>query len=131
MTARSYVAVIDGDESVCRALGRLLQGAGLYPVMYGSAEAYLEDRMRVQFDCLLVDVQLRGMTGLELHRRLSACQILTPVIFITADDEPQTRVKALQGGCAAYFRKTDAGVDIVAAIWKAIEKSPQLARSPS
>lgn len=122
MPARSYVAVIDDDESMCRSLSRLLQSAGLHPVAYSSAEDFLDDRLRVDFDCLLVDVQLGGMSGLELHRRLMACQVRTPFIYITAHDDPQVRVEAIAAGCAAFFRKTDAGVDIIAAIHQAIER---------
>jgi len=120
MAGRSYVAVIDDDESICRSLGRLLQGAGLSPISYRSAEEFLDDRMRVPFDCLVVDVQLEGMSGVELSRRLAACQIHTPVIYITAHDDPKVRQDALEGGAIAFFRKTDSGVEILAAIRRAI-----------
>ena len=120
MPGRSYVAVIDDDESICRSLSRLLQGVGLSPISYRSAEEFLDDRMRVPFDCLVVDVQLEGMSGVELNRRLAACQITTPVIYITAQDDPQIRESAMNAGGAAFFRKTDSGAEIVVAIQKAI-----------
>ena len=120
MAVRSYVAVIDDDESICRSLSRLLQGAGLSPISYRSAEDFLDDRMRVPFDCLVVDVQLEGMSGVELNRRLAACQIHTPVIYITSHDDPKVREDALDAGAIAFFRKTDAGDEILAAIRKAI-----------
>jgi FixJ family two-component response regulator len=120
MTARSYVAVIDDDASLCRSLGRLLQSAGLSPITYRSAEEFLDDQMRVPFSCLVVDVQLEGMSGMELNRRLTACQIRTPVIYITANDDPQVREEAMNAGGAAFFRKTDAGKDILAAIREAV-----------
>ena len=60
-TLHYYVAVVDDDESLCRSVGRLLRAAGIEAVTYGSAEAFLEDAKRPQFDCLLLDVQLGGM----------------------------------------------------------------------
>jgi FixJ family two-component response regulator len=123
MAVRSYVAVIDDDESICRSLGRLLQGAGLSPISYRSAEDFLDDRMRVPFDCLIVDVQLEGMSGVELSRRLAACQIRTPIIYITAHDDPKVREDALDAGAIAFFRKTDSGDEILAAIRRAISSN--------
>jgi FixJ family two-component response regulator len=63
------VAVIDDDSSLCRALGRLLRAAGMQSVAYASAEAFLADPDRSRFDCLVVDIQLSGMSGIELRTR--------------------------------------------------------------
>ena len=57
---QTYVAVVDDDESVCRALSRLLRAEGIQPVSYLSAEAFLADTKRPQFDCLVLDIQLGG-----------------------------------------------------------------------
>lgn len=118
-----YVAVVDDDESVCRSLGRLLRTAGFQPVSYTSAEAFLEDTKRPQFDCLILDIQLEGMSGLELFRRLAAVHDETPVMFITAHDAPEVRAEAEASGCAGYFRKTDSGALILEAITKAVHRS--------
>jgi FixJ family two-component response regulator len=114
-----YVAVVDDDESLCRSFGRLLRTSGFQPVTYASAEALLHDAKRPQFDCLVLDIQLEGMSGLELRRRLAAINDSTPVVFITAHDDPEVRAEALATGCAGYFRKTDSGADVVAAIRRA------------
>ncbi|HOX55269.1 MAG TPA: response regulator [Verrucomicrobiota bacterium] len=114
-----YVAVVDDDESVCRSFARLLRIAGLQPVTYASAEALLQDTKRPRFDCLLLDIQLGGISGLELGQRLAAVQDATPVIFITAHDEPEVRARALATGCAGYFRKTDPGGQILETIRRA------------
>ena len=119
-TLRNYVAVIDDDESLCHSVGRLLRAAGIEAVMYDSAEAFLEDTKRPQFDCLLLDIQLGGMSGIELNQELAASGSTTPVIFITAHDEPEVRVKALQTPCVAYLRKTEPAEAVLAAIRKAI-----------
>jgi FixJ family two-component response regulator len=116
----TYVAVIDDDPSVGRSLGRLLSASGIYSVAYTSAEAFLADTKRPKFDCLLLDIQLGGMSGLELARRLAASGPATPVIYITAHDEPERRAEALATGCAGYFRKTDSGSELLEAIRRAI-----------
>jgi FixJ family two-component response regulator len=103
-TRNIYVAVVDDDESLCRSMSRLLHAAHLQPIMYSSAEAFLADTKRPKFDCLVLDIQLKGMSGLDLSRRLSAVNDLTPVVFITAYDDPEVRVQAETSGCAGYFQ---------------------------
>jgi len=121
-TSNIYIAVIDDDESLCRSMSRLLRAAHFQPVTYLSAEAFLMDTKRPKFDCLLVDIQLNGMSGLELSHRLRAVNYDTPVIFITAHDDPKVSTQAAQSGCAGYFRKTDPGDEILAAIRNTINK---------
>jgi FixJ family two-component response regulator len=118
-TPNIYVAIIDDDESVRRSMGRLLRAARLQAIAYASAEAFLEDTKHPRFDCLVVDIQLTGMSGLELRTRLSAVRDATPVVYITAHDEPGMRAQAEALGCAGYFRKTDPGGDVLAAIRQA------------
>lgn len=129
----SYVAIVDDDESVCRSFGRLLRTAGYQPVTYPSAEAYLEDTKRPHFDCLVLDFQLQGISGLELNQRLSAVNDNTPVLFITARDEPEEREAAEASGCAGYFRKTDPGSLILEAIQNAVHcaNEPDTPRNPT
>ncbi len=115
-----YIAVIDDDASVGRSLSRLLRAAHFQPIAYTSAEAFLADTKHPKFDCLLLDIQLQGMSGLDLSRSLSAAEDGTPVIFITAHDEPDVRAQAEASGCAGYFRKTDSGAEILAGISAAI-----------
>jgi len=114
-----YVAVVDDDEGFCRSLGRLLRAAGMQPITYPSAEAFLADSERPQFDCLVLDVQLTGMSGIELGRRLVAEGRHAPFIYMTAHDLPETRAGAEAAGCAAFFRKTDSGADVLDAIRRA------------
>lgn len=111
-----YVAVIDDDESLCRSMSRLLRAAGFQAVTYPSAEDFLQDRKHPQFDCLLLDVQLTGISGIELRRRLAAVGQSTPVIFVTAHDEPELRQEAESVGCAGYFSKTALGSEVLEAI---------------
>jgi FixJ family two-component response regulator len=101
-------------------MSRLLRAANFQPVTYSSAEAFLTDTKRPRFDCLVLDIQLQGMSGLDLRRRLSAVKSPTPVVFITAHDDPGMRAEAEASGCAGYFRKTDSGADVLAAIHRTI-----------
>ena len=110
------VAVVDDDPSLCRSLGRLLRAAGMQSTAYGSAEAFLADREQPRFDCLVLDVQLGGMSGIDLGLWLAAEGATAPIIFVTAYDDAETRARAQRAGCAAYFRKTDAGAGVLDAI---------------
>ena len=111
-----YVAVVDDDEELCRSFGRLLRAAGFQPITYASAEALLADTKHPQFDCLVLDIELGGMSGIELAEHLLAKGCSTPFIFITAHDDPESRASALAVGCAAYFQKTDSGDEILKVI---------------
>ena len=111
-----YVAVVDDDDNFCRSLGRLLRAAGMQPILYASAEAFLADTKHPRFDCLVLDIQLGGMSGIELGRRLVAEGGHAPFICITAQDDPEVRAGAEAAGCAAFFRKTESGTAVLDAI---------------
>lgn len=122
-SGNTYVAVIDDDHSLCTSLSRLLRLEGFQPISYPSAEAFLADTKHPQFDCLLLDIRLGGMTGLELFRQLAAEKTHPPVIFITAFDDPEVSAQAKALGCAGYFRKSTPGAEIVEAITQAVRTS--------
>jgi FixJ family two-component response regulator len=103
------VAIIDDDASANRALGRLLRGSGFDPSGFDSAESYLADPLRRSFACVLADIQLTGMSGLELQRQLQALGNHTPVIFITAHDNPGYRAEAVQRGFCGLFSQNRSG----------------------
>ncbi len=84
-TTRPIIAVIDDDAAVRAALGRLLLSMGLSVDAYASAEEFLTNADPAEFDCLLLDVQLRGMSGLELSIYLAATHIDVPIILLTAN----------------------------------------------
>ena len=110
------VAIIDDDVSVCRALGRLLRSRDFQASEYHSAEEFLADLSSSKFCCLLVDIQLPGLSGLEIPQQLAARGDETPVIFVTAHDDPAIKDKAMRVGGAAFFRKTDPFEKIITAI---------------
>ena len=122
MPAHQYVAIVDDDESVRRSLSRLLQQAGFHPIAFASGEDFLADPLHSHVDCLLVDIRLRAMTGIELHQKVVAEGSQVPVIYITAFDDPAAKTEAMRAGCAGFFRKTDAGPEIIEAIRRVIAR---------
>jgi len=123
MTSSTFVAVVDDDENLCRSMGRFLRTHGIRSVSYSSAEEFLADASRTGFDCLLLDIHLGGMSGIELSEQLAASGSTTPVIFITALDGPKTQERALLTGCVAYLRKSDPGEAVLAAISRAVHSN--------
>ena len=115
-----FIAIIDDDESICRALSRLLRVSGFQAITYSSSEEFLSDARHPKFDCLLLDIHFNGMSGLELSRRLAATGSQTPFIFISADDNPAVREQAMAAGCVAHFQKPAAAPAVLAAIRMAI-----------
>jgi len=120
-TKNIYIAVIDDDSSLRVSMSRLLRAACFQPVSYPSAEDFLTDTARPKFACLVLDIQLKGMSGIELSKRLCAVKDSTPVVFITAQDNAEMREQAKAAcSCAGYFRKTDSGAEVLAAIRRAL-----------
>ena len=117
----SYIAVIDDETSIRASFSRVLRLANFQPISYPSAEAFLSDDKRPQFDCLVLDVRLGGMSGLDLFRELVARKNHAPVIFITAFDDPEMRAEAEALGCAGFFRKNSPGAEIIEAIRRATQ----------
>ena len=119
-TKQINVAIVDDDASLCQAMDRLLRAVGFRPFVYLSAEAFLHDAGRPRLDCILLDIQLGGMSGFELQSELAASGSTVPVIFITAYDDPETREKARQTHCVAYLRKNDPGEAVIKAVRRAV-----------
>ena len=98
---------LEPPTSPLSVVGRLLRATGIQPITYSSAEAFLADTRHPEFDCLVLDIQLGGMSGIELAQEVVAKGGHTPFIYITAFDDPEVRATAEAMGCAGYFRKTD------------------------
>jgi FixJ family two-component response regulator len=115
-----YVGVVDDDQSLRRSVARLLRAVGMQPITYACAEEFVADLKKPHFDCLVLDLQLPGMSGIELRNLLTAQGATTPVLFVTAHDDPKSRTQALAGPCAGFFLKTDAGSELVEAIRRVV-----------
>jgi FixJ family two-component response regulator len=99
------IAIVDDDGSMLRALSRLLTSAGYAAETYASAEEFLRAGLRPGVSCLVLDVQMPGITGLDLLVRLASSGVTLPVIIITAYADGQTCLQALQAGAAAFLYK--------------------------
>jgi len=121
---KSFVVIVEDDAGMRKALERLLRVAGYEPASFSSAEAFLAAAGSDLPACLVLDIHLPGLSGFELHRRLTASGYEPPVIFITAQDEESAREEARQLGCSAYFRKPFAGTALLEAIREVLGKRP-------
>ena len=120
LKTKTLVAVVDDDASFARALDRLLRASGFEVQTYPSGEDFLASTAFPQPDCLVLDIQLDGMSGLDLLRQLRALGNLAPIIFVTAHDAPEVRDEAEQAGCIVYLRKPVASHALLEAIAKAM-----------
>ena len=102
---RLLVAVVDDEESIRKSLRRLLSAADLDAAVYASGQEFLDGLRVRQPDCLVLDLQMPGLTGLEVQRALTAAGVRFPTIIITAHDEPEARARCLGAGVAAYLCK--------------------------
>lgn len=117
---KKNIVVVDDDPEMNQAIRRLLNAAGFCATAFDSAEAFLEASPTTTAACLIVDIHLAGVSGFELRRRLKKMGFETPVIFITAYDDPTLRAEAKDAGAIAYFTKPFAGKNLLAAIVEAI-----------
>ena len=100
------IAVVDDDRGLLAGLQDLLDAHGFATKVFASAEAFLDFySAAIDIDCLLLDLHLGGMSGIELRRQLKASGSTIPVIFMTAHDNDAIRRQALEEGCIAYLRK--------------------------
>jgi FixJ family two-component response regulator len=110
------VVIVEDDPSMCQALARILRLGGFSCVVYGSAEEALAANGLARAVCLIVDVQLPGMTGFALHRHLAAKGPPPPVVFITAFDEVEARATAARIDGAQFLAKPFPGRALLATI---------------
>ena len=118
--SRPFVAIVDDEESVRRALARLLRASQLDVEVFASGESFLDSLSHRQPDCVVLDLQMSGLTGRDVQRQLVAANWRFPVIIITAHDEPTVREQCLAEGAAAYLCKPLRGVTLLQSIEAAL-----------
>jgi FixJ family two-component response regulator len=99
------VAIVDDDESVRSALQGLMKAAGLTVKAFASAEAFLNSGQQHHTACLIADIRMPGMSGLELQARLNSENCRIPTIFITAHGDTTMRMQALRAGAVEFLAK--------------------------
>ena len=102
---KKMVAVIEDDESYRTAVQRLLKSAGLSVQSFDSAEAFLNSGRQYETGCLITDIRMPGMSGLELQSKLNADRCPIPTIFITAHGDEKMRMQAMRGGAVKFLTK--------------------------
>ena len=116
------IAIVDDGIFVQRALARLLSTAGWQSLTFPSAEAFLQTGMQAAPDCLVLDVWLPGMTGVDLLEHLVATGSTLPAVIITGRDDLQMRMRAMQARAAAYLLKPLDGQALLQALHEALDK---------
>ena len=108
MTSREeekLVAIVDDDESIRNALQGLMKSVGLEARTFASAEDFLESNERRRTGCLISDIRMPGMSGLELQAALNAAENRIPTIFVTAHGDEKMRLQALRAGAKHFVDK--------------------------
>src|SRR5262249_55028461 len=114
------VVVIDDDESLRRSLSNLLGSVGFQVETFVSAEAFLESDDRERARCLVLDLRMSGMSGLDLLRHLAATGSRVPVIILTAHGTNESRQQCLEAGAFAFFEKPFRSATLLDAVRRAL-----------
>ena len=117
----SIVFVIDDDASVRDALRRLIRSVGLQVELFGSAQEFLQGKRPEVPSCLILDIRLPGMSGLDFQRQLTEASIRIPIIFITAHGDIPMSVRAMKAGAVEFLTKPFRDQDLLDAVHHALE----------
>ena len=133
---RRVVAVVDDDKDMLRGLQRLLNASGYDTEVFSSGEAFLDSAAASKATCLVLDINLGGISGIELQRRLSKSGSKLAIIFMTAVDDEAVHMAAMEAGCIAFLRKpfpARALVDAIGVATSELDETgrPKTKRRPS
>jgi len=116
------VFVVDDDESVCKTLERLMKSVGLDVRTFTSAESFLNQGCQNAAGCLVLDVRMPGIGGLELQEKLAASGSRIPIIFISAHKDTRDREKGLRAGAVAFLKKPFEDQTLIDALYSALSQ---------
>ena len=119
---RSTVFVVDDDVSMREALKNLLRSMGLNVQTFGSAKEFLSSQRSESPGCLVLDVRLPGLSGLDLQRQLADANIQIPIIFITGHGDIQMSVRAMKAGAVEFLTKPFRDQDLLDAVQQAVDR---------
>jgi FixJ family two-component response regulator len=120
--AQRTVFVIDDDPDIRAAMQRLLETVGLHAELFAAAQDFLERKMPEVPSCLVLDLRLPGISGLEVQRRLIEAGVKIPIIFITAHGDIPTSVRAMKSGAVEFLTKPFRDKDLLDAIEQALQR---------
>ena len=129
MTKKPIIMVVDDDSGVRNAMRALLKSVGLESVLYASAQEFLAAWQPAQPGCLVLDIRMPGMSGLELQEQLNLRGAIIPVIFMTGHGDVPMAVEAMQHGAFDFLQKPFRDQDLLDRIQKAIVKDGKLRTS--
>jgi FixJ family two-component response regulator len=115
------IAIVDDDSSVREAAKKLIRSLGYATATFASAEEFLESGHLRDTACLITDVQMPGMSGVDLHDHLNASGHSTPVIFVTAYPEKSVRARALNAGAFGFLSKPFSEESLIECLDRALE----------
>ena len=101
----TLISIVDDDQSIRKGLKRLFESVGFDVDVFASGDEFLDSDAPRNSACLILDLRMPGMNGLELQSRLISCNCLVPVIFLTAHDDEQARAQALGAGAVSFLCK--------------------------
>lgn len=130
MPRKAVIAIVDDDQSVREALTSLVRSLGYIAMAFECAEDLLKSKRRRGVSCLIADVQMPGMTGLELHHRLVASGKPIPTILITAYPDERVRAQALNAGVLCYLAKPFNESELLSCIHSALGDQTTCRREP-
>lgn len=116
-----FIAIVDDDRSVQTALQDLIESEGLSTLCFGSAEQFLESGAQHKAACLIADIRMPGMSGLELQTKLKAERCAIPIIFITAHGDLRMRTQAMRDGAMKFLAKPFDNTVLLEAVHAALE----------
>jgi FixJ family two-component response regulator len=118
---QSIVMIVDDDDSIRKAVRRLMKSFGFAIETFASAEQFLDSDRLEKTSCLILDVHMPGMNGLELQERIAASSHGIPIIFITAFNDGRARAQALKAGAVGYLIKPFADEELLNCIHTALK----------
>jgi FixJ family two-component response regulator len=123
LTNTGIIAIVDDDEALREALGSVMKAAGFVAKTFASAEEFLACDNCDDTACLILDVRLPGMSGIDLQRRLAESDSRLPIIFVTAHGDASLRDSLMRAGAAAFFYKPVRSDALLREIRTALEKT--------
>jgi FixJ family two-component response regulator len=116
------ISIVDDDESVRQALKSLIDSVGFHAETFAAGEEFLNSRYVSETDCLIADVRMPGMNGLELQDRLKTISSRIPIIFISAHDDGEARTRGLRAGAVDFLQKPFSEDSLLNAIGACLDK---------
>ena len=118
------VSIVDDDESLRRSVKNLLTSVGFQVETFASAEAFLQSAHRADTRCVVLDLRMPGMSGLDLLMHLAATGSPIPVVILTAHSDDEARRRMLQAGAVAFLGKPFHGEALLGAVRRALAENP-------